>query len=32
VLPGMTENLIEIGMCNGMEIDVEKTKGMRIPM
>ena len=30
VLQGMIDNLIEIGRCYGMEINVEKTKVMRI--
>jgi hypothetical protein len=30
VLPGMIYKLIEIGRCYGMEMNVEKTKVMRI--
>ena len=30
VLQGMTDNLIEIGSCYGMEMNEEKTKVMRI--
>jgi hypothetical protein len=30
VLQGMTDKLIEIGRCYGMEMNVEKTKVMRI--
>ena len=30
VLPGMIDKLIEIGSCYGMEMNVEKTKVMRI--
>jgi len=30
VLQGMIDKLIEIGRCYGMEINVEKTKVMRI--
>jgi len=30
VLQGMIEKLIEIGRCNGMEINVEKNKIMKI--
>ena len=30
VLQGMTNKLIEIGSCYGMEMNVEKTKVMRI--
>ena len=30
ILQGMTDNLIEIGSCYGMEMNVEKTKVMRI--
>ena len=30
VLQGMTGKLIEIGRCYGMEVNVEKTKVMRI--
>jgi hypothetical protein len=30
VLQGMTERLIKIGRCYGMEMNVEKTKVMRI--
>ena len=30
VLQGMIDNLIEIGSCYGMEMNVEKTKVMRI--
>jgi hypothetical protein len=32
VLQGMTERLTETGRCNGMEMNVEKTMGMRISM
>jgi hypothetical protein len=31
VLQGMIDKLIEIGRCCGMEMNVEKTKVMRIP-
>jgi len=30
VLQGMIDKLIEIGSCYGMEMNVEKTEGMRI--
>ena len=30
VLQGMTDKLIEIGSCYGMEMNVEKTKVLRI--
>ena len=30
VLQGIIEKLIEIGSCYGMEMNVEKTKAMRI--
>jgi len=30
VLQGMNDKLIEIGSCYGMEMNVEKTKVMRI--
>jgi hypothetical protein len=30
VLQDMIDKLIEIGRCYGMEMNVEKTKGMRI--
>ena len=30
VLQGMIDKLTEVGRCCGMEINVEKTKGMRI--
>jgi hypothetical protein len=30
LLQGMSDRLIEIGRCYGMEINVEKTKVMRI--
>ena len=30
VLQGMTDKLIQIGSCYGMEMNVEKTKVMRI--
>jgi len=30
VLQGMIDKLIEIGRCNGMEMNVEKTKVRRI--
>ena len=30
VLHGMIDKLIETGKCYGMEMNVEKTKGMRI--
>ena len=30
LLQGMTEGLIEIGSCNGMEMNVEKTNVTRI--
>jgi hypothetical protein len=31
VLQGMTDGLFETGIRNGMEMDVEKTKVMRVP-
>jgi len=31
VLQGMIDKLIETGRCYGMEMNVEKTKVMRIP-
>jgi hypothetical protein len=30
VVPGMVDRLIEIGRCNGLEMNVEKTTVMRI--
>ena len=30
MLKGMTDGLIEVGRCYGMEMNVEKTKVMRI--